>query len=120
MCKDDIVSVRADFVHTGDTSGNDNHVGAGKGLLHAIICGQVSLDLLCDAQLCSYNISACDAHGNGGDVGEIGSDTWSVHNIVKGELIDERASLEEEGQRLSNATGGSCDDDLHVVLGVID
>lgn len=40
-------------------------------------------------------------YGLGGDVGEIGSNTGGVDNIVEGELIDERAGLEEEGQRLN-------------------
>lgn len=31
---------------------------------------------------------------------EIGSDTGGVDNIVEGELVDERAGLEEEGERL--------------------
>lgn len=33
-------------------------------------------------------------------MGEIGGNTWGVDNIVEGELIDERAVLQEEGQRL--------------------
>lgn len=33
-------------------------------------------------------------------MGEISSNTWGVDNIVKSELIDERAGLEEEGQWL--------------------
>jgi len=33
-------------------------------------------------------------------VGEIGSNTWSVHNIVESEFGDERRGLEEEGQWL--------------------
>ena len=36
-------------------------------------------------------------------MGEIGSNTWGVDNIVEGELIDERAELEEEGQRLNGS-----------------
>ena len=44
---------------------------------------------------------AFSTYGLGGDVGEIGSNTWGVDNIVEGELIDERAELEEEGQRLN-------------------
>lgn len=31
---------------------------------------------------------------------EIGSDTGGVHNIVQSKLIDEGASLQEEGERL--------------------
>jgi len=33
-------------------------------------------------------------------VGEIGGHTRGVDHIVEGELVDERASLEEEGERL--------------------
>ena len=40
-------------------------------------------------------------YGLGGDVGEIGSNTGGIDNIVEGQLIDERAVLEEEGQRLN-------------------
>jgi hypothetical protein len=35
-----------------------------------------------------------------GDVGQVGSDTGRVHNIVESELSDELARLEEEGQWL--------------------
>lgn len=33
-------------------------------------------------------------------MGEIGGNTWSVDNIIEGELVNERGELEEEGQRL--------------------
>lgn len=36
-------------------------------------------------------------------MGEIGSNTGGVDNIVEGKLIDERAVLEEEGQRLNRS-----------------
>lgn len=36
-------------------------------------------------------------------MGEIGGNTWGVDNIVEGELIDERAVLQEEGQRLNRS-----------------
>ena len=65
---------------TGNTSRDDDDVCAGECVLQAIIFGEVALDL-----------------GNGADVGEIGGDTWGVDDIVKGELVDERARLEEEG-----------------------
>jgi hypothetical protein len=35
-----------------------------------------------------------------GDVGQVGSDTGRVHDIVEGELGDKLAGLEEEGQWL--------------------
>lgn len=37
---------------------------------------------------------------------EVGGNTRSVDNIVESELIDERASLEEEGQRLKTGERG--------------
>jgi len=30
-------------------------------------------------------------------VGQVGGDTWRVDNIVEGEVVDQRAGLEEEG-----------------------
>jgi hypothetical protein len=39
-------------------------------------------------------------YGNGGDVREIGSDTGGVHNIVQSKLIDKRARLQQERERL--------------------
>jgi hypothetical protein len=71
---------------TGNASGDDDNVGASEGLPHAIVGGEEALDL-----------------GDGGDVGEIGGHAGGVDDIVEGELVDERAGLEEEGQRL----GGS-------------
>lgn len=47
--------------------------------------------------------SVSSTYGLGGDVGEIGGNTGGVDNIVEGELIDERAELEEEGQRLNRS-----------------
>ena len=38
---------------------------------------------------------------------EIGGNTGSVDNIVERELIDERASLQQERERLANATRGT-------------
>lgn len=50
-------------------------------------------------------------------MGKVGGDTWSVDDIVKSELVDERASLHEEGERLANATGSTCDDyDTHLAI----
>ena len=43
-------------------------------------------------------------------MGEVGGDTGSVDDIVEGEVVDERARLEEEGQWLSDTTGGTCYD----------
>jgi hypothetical protein len=68
---------------TGNASGDDDDVSASEGLLEAIVGGKEALDL-----------------GDGGDVGKVGGHAGSVDDIVEGELVDERASLEEEGQRL--------------------
>lgn len=52
-------------------------------------------------------LGLCDlrwgTYGVGRDVREISGDTWSVHNIIEGELVDEGTELEEQGQRLSKA-----------------
>jgi hypothetical protein len=68
---------------TGNASGDDDNVSASKGLPHAVVGGKEALDL-----------------GDGGDVRKVGSHTGGVDDIVEGELVDERAGLEEEGQRL--------------------
>lgn len=39
-------------------------------------------------------------YGVGRDVREVGGNTWSVHNIIECELVDEGTELEEQGQRL--------------------
>ena len=53
--------------------------------------------------VCKSMGSVSSTYGLGGDVGEIGGNTGGVDNIVEGELIDERAELEEEGQRLNRS-----------------
>lgn len=59
---------------TRDTSGDDDHVGTGEGVLHAIVLRKETLNL-------------CGR----GNVREIGSNTGSVDNIVERELADQRA-----------------------------
>lgn len=49
-------------------------------------------------------------HGNRGDVGEVGSNTGGVDNIIEGEDVDKRRRLHEKGERLANTARGSCDD----------
>ncbi len=41
-----------------------------------------------------------ETHSVGRDVGEVGGDARGVDDIVERELVDERAELEEKGQRL--------------------
>jgi len=98
-------------VRTRNSGWDNDHVGASEGLLHAIVCREVTLDLLPQSQCLLFTLQPRKvAYGNGGDVGEIGGDTWGVDNIVESELVDKRASLHEEGERLANATGSTCDD----------
>jgi len=66
-----------------DAGGDDDDVGAGEGVLQAVVFGEETVDL-----------------GDGGDVGEISGDAGRVDDIVEGEVVDERAGLEEEGERL--------------------
>lgn len=46
-------------------------------------------------------------------MGEISGNTWGVDDIVEGQLIDEWAGLEEEGQRLNESA-------LAIVLLIVD
>jgi hypothetical protein len=46
----------------------------------------------------------------GGNVRQIGGDTGGVDDIVQGKLVNERGELEQQGQRLSNATRGASND----------
>lgn len=45
-----------------------------------------------------------------GDVRQVGGNTGCVDDIVQRELVDKGRDLKEEGQRLANATGCTCDD----------
>ena len=40
-------------------------------------------------------------YGNRRDVGKVGCDTRSVHNIVEGELVDKWADFKQEGEGLN-------------------
>ena len=68
---------------TGNASGDDDDVSASEGLLETVVGGKEALDL-----------------GDGGNVRKVGGHAGGVDDIVEGKLVDERASLEEEGQRL--------------------
>jgi hypothetical protein len=48
----------------------------------------------------------------GVDVADISGDTWSALDIVEGQVAHARVELEEERQRLADATTGAEDDDL--------
>ena len=71
------------FQLTGNTSRNDHHISARERLLHAIVCWEVAVDLR-----------------NGADVRQVGGDAWGVDDIVEGEVVDERARLEEQREWL--------------------
>lgn len=73
-------------------------------MLQTIILGEIAGDflqlwseLLVQAKPRSRRIGT---YSNRGDVRKVGSDTGSVHNIVQGKLINQRASLQEERERL--------------------
>jgi hypothetical protein len=72
-----------DSVLTRNASWDDNDVGIGEGLLGSVILWQVTGDLCW-----------------GGDMGEIGRNTWGVDNIIESQLINVWGVLEEEGQWL--------------------
>jgi hypothetical protein len=48
----------------------------------------------------------------GVDVADISGDTRTASDVVKGELGDARVELEEEGERLTDTTAGTEDDNL--------
>jgi len=48
----------------------------------------------------------------GVDVRDVSADTRSALDVVEGEIADSWVELEQEGQRLANATAGTEDDDL--------
>jgi hypothetical protein len=44
-------------------------------------------------------------YGNGGDVGQIGSDTGGVDDIVEGKLVNQRRGLQQEREGLDDRNG---------------
>lgn len=101
----------------GNTSGDEDDLGSLKGSLESLRSGVVSLD-----------------GALGVDVGDVGGDTWgnpsvsmlrdmcdSMHtgssaDVVEGEVRDTLVELQEEGQRLSNSSGGTENGDLGVLF----
>lgn len=78
---------------TWNASGDDDDVGALEGLGHTAVGWEVAIDL-----------------SDGRDVRQVGGNTWSVDDIVERKVVDERAGLEEEGQRLADTARCTCDD----------
>lgn len=64
---------------TWNTSRDEDQISTRKRLLHAIVVWEVTIDL---------------RHGR--DVGQVCRNTWSVDDIVEGEVVDLLARLEEE------------------------
>lgn len=48
----------------------------------------------------SYSGEMMHTYSNGGDMGEVRSNTWCIDDIVKREFINEKTGFEEEGKRL--------------------
>ena len=44
-------------------------------------------------------------------MGQIGSDTRRIHDIVQGQVRDQIRLLQEQGQRLADSTGSTANDD---------
>lgn len=90
---EEIVSGHAGL--SGDTGGDEDELGTLEGISNAVVLGKVALD-----------------GGVGGDVRNISSNTRGSSEIVESEVSDVLVELEQQGQRLANATVGSKDNDL--------
>ena len=90
-------------VRTRNASGDDNNISILEGGFGSVVLGEVASDflvLLIAVVGGTYrDILEC-THGNGRDVGQVGSDTWGVDDIVEGQFGDQRRCLEQEGQWL--------------------
>lgn len=78
-------------------------------MLQAVILGQVAREFLPitlenEAARLTRGSFGDATYSDGRDVTEIGSNTRSVDNIVEGKLVNKRAGLQEEGQRLYRTT----------------
>lgn len=80
---------------SGDTSGDDNNLSTGKGLLKTALLGSVSRHLRV-----------------GGDVGQIGSNTGSSSQIVEGQTGDILVQLEKQRKGLANTAGSTKNSNL--------
>lgn len=87
----------------GNTGGDHNDVGTGKGLAEAII-GSRRPSALAGKMAGGFGI--------GGDVAQIGSNSRSSNYVVTGELIDLWTELAKHGKGLANSTGGAEDGNL--------
>jgi hypothetical protein len=79
---------------SGDTSRDNNDIGTNQGLTDVL--GTLDTGDL----------------GNSVDVGQVSSDTGGVDNVEEGEGRNSRVELQEEGEGLTDTTGGTDDGDL--------
>jgi len=82
----------------GNTSGDENNLGASQALLEVLVALVVTLD-----------------GALGVDVANIGGDTGCATDIVESELGNSGVKLEEEGERLADTTSSTEDSDTGVL-----
>jgi len=82
----------------GNTSGDENNLGASQALLEVLVALVVTLD-----------------GALGVDVANIGGDTGCAPDIVESELGNSGVKLEEEGERLADTTSSTEDSDTGVL-----
>jgi hypothetical protein len=85
------------FRLTGNSGRNNDDIRVLESKFRSIILGKVAGDFLYPTSAFLVLILNGCTHGGRGDVGEIGSDTWGIDNIVQCQLSDQRRGLEEEG-----------------------
>lgn len=90
-------------VRTRNAGRDDNDVGTSEGVLQAVVFGEISSDFLSVVQPSERNSELQMKYRHRRNMGKISGDARGVDNIVKGELVDERTGLQQEGKRLSMA-----------------
>ena len=116
---------------TGNTSRDDDDVGILEGslcLAGVLVSGAPGGCEACNFLFCNNGSVRRGTHGPsagsivggtysvGGDVGEIGGDTWSVDNIIERELVNEGAELQKQGQWLEWVVGVNVSTELAFIL----
>ena len=87
---------------TGNAGRDDDDVRASESVLQAVILGEETGDFLNrqSTRVVGAGRQLTFTYGNGRDMRQISSNTGSVDHIVEGQLVDQRAGLEEERQGL--------------------